>query len=238
MIEVKGYMIDTVLRPFFRRFSTFGDKVFFENKDFPFTEVLEENYDVIKAEFERMQDRLNEFTPFQEISPDQTYISNDDKWKMFFLKAGNVRFKRNCQEFPETMRILDSEKNVVSAYFSVIGPNKMLMPHNGPWCGVLRIHMGIQVPTDGKGCVLVVDQKEYRWQEGKAVVFDDTYEHFAVNMTNGYRIVLFLDYLRPLPMPLRWVNRLVLYIAKFLPYFKEPIRRHKKWEERFYGDSA
>ena len=33
LIEVKGYMIDTVLRPFFRRFSTFGDKVFFENKD-------------------------------------------------------------------------------------------------------------------------------------------------------------------------------------------------------------
>ena len=237
LIEVNGYFIDTLLKPLFRGFSTFGDKVFFENKDFPFTDVLEDNYDVINAEFQQMQDRINDFAPFQEISPDQSFISNDDKWKMFFLKAGNVRFERNCQEFPETMKILDSNKNVVSAYFSVIGPRKMLIPHNGPWCGILRMHMGIQIPTEGKGCVLVVDEKEYRWEEGKVVVFDDTYMHTAVNMTYNDRIVLFLDYLRPLPLPLRLLNRLILYSAKFLPYFRRPVTRHRKWEERFYGDA-
>jgi aspartyl/asparaginyl beta-hydroxylase (cupin superfamily) len=48
------------------------------------------------------------------------------------------------------MSIIDSEKNLVSAYFSVIGPKKMLMPHEGPWCGVLRVHMGIDIPTEGQ----------------------------------------------------------------------------------------
>jgi beta-hydroxylase len=100
------------------------------------------------------------------------------------------------------------------------------------------MHLGLQIPTDGNGCALVVDKREYRWEEGKAVVFDDTYEHFAVNMTDNTRIVLFLDYMRPLPWPLSWVNHFVVYAARFLPYFKEPIRRHKEWEKEFYKDAA
>ena len=223
MIELKGYLIESALRPLFRRFSLFGNHVFFNNKDFPVTEVLEQNFAVIRDEFEKIQPRVKDFAPFQDISPDQTYISNDDKWKMFFLKAGKVRFERNCQEFPKTMRIIDAEKNLVSAYFSVIGPRKMLMPHEGPWCGVLRIHLGIEVPPEGKGCVLVVNQQEYRWEEGKAVVFDDTYEHMAVNMTHKDRVVLFLDYMRPLPWPLNWLTHFVVYMARFIPYFKEPV---------------
>ena len=238
MIEVNGWLIEKALRPLFRKFSLLGNKVFFDNEDFPITKVLEDKYPIIKGEFEKMQDRLNDFAPFQEISPDQIYISNDDKWKMFFLKAGKIRFERNCQEFPETMKIIESEKNLISAYFSVIGPRKMLMPHEGPWCGILRIHLGLQIPTEGKGCTLVVNQQEYRWEEGKAVVFDDTYEHIAVNMTDRNRIVLFLDYMRPLPWPLNWLNHFVVYMARFLPYFKIPIQRHKEWEKKFYGEAA
>ena len=238
MIEVNGWLIEKALRPLFRKFSLLGNKVFFDNEDFPITKVLEDKYPIIKGEFEKMQDRLNDFAPFQEISPDQIYISNDDKWKMFFLKAGKVRFERNCQEFPETMKIIDSEKNLISAYFSVIGPRKMLMPHEGPWCGVLRIHLGLQIPTEGKGCTLVVNQQEYRWEEGKAVVFDDTYEHIAVNMTDKDRIVLFLDYMRPLPWPLNWLNHFVVYMARFLPYFRIPVQKHKEWEKKFYGEAA
>ncbi|MAS97506.1 MAG: aspartyl beta-hydroxylase [Kiritimatiellaceae bacterium] len=238
MIEVNGWLIEKALRPLFRKFSLLGNKVFFDNEDFPITKVLEDKYPIIKGEFEKMQDRLNDFAPFQEMSPDQIYISNDDKWKMFFLKAGKIRFERNCQEFPETMKIIESEKNLISAYFSVIGPRKMLMPHEGPWCGILRIHLGLQIPTEGKGCTLVVNQQEYRWEEGKAVVFDDTYEHIAVNMTDRNRIVLFLDYMRPLPWPLNWLNHFVVYMARFLPYFKIPIQRHKEWEKKFYGEAA
>ena len=124
MIEINGWLIEKALRPIFRKFSTLGNKVFFNNEDFPITKVLEDNYPLIRGEFEKMQDRINDFAPFQDISPDQVYISNDDKWKMFFLKAGKIRFERNCQEFPETMKIIDSDKNLISAYFSVIGSKK------------------------------------------------------------------------------------------------------------------
>jgi aspartyl/asparaginyl beta-hydroxylase (cupin superfamily) len=161
LIEVNGWLIEKALRPMFRKFSLLGNKVFFDNEDFPITKVLEDKYPIIKGEFEKMQDRLNDFAPFQEISPDQIYISNDDKWKMFFLKAGKVRFERNCQEFPETMKIIDKD-----------------------------------------------------------------------------RIVLFLDYMRPLPWPLNWLNHFVVYMARFFPYFRIPVQKHKEWEKKFYGEAA
>jgi len=238
MVEVNGWLVEKAFRPLFRRFSKKGNRVFFDNTDFPVTAVLEQNYDVIRAEFEKMRNRIDEFAPFQTISPDQIYISNDDKWKMFFLKAGKIRFDRNCQEFPETMKIIDAEKNLISAYFSVIGPRKMLMPHEGPWCGILRVHLGLDIPTEGKGCVLVVNKEEYRWEEGKTVVFDDTYEHIAVNMTDRNRVVLFMDYMRPLPRPLSWLNHLIVYLARYMTYFREPIKRHKEWEKQFYKDAV
>jgi len=234
LVEVNGWFVEKLFRPIFRAFSKVGDQVYFDNDDFPVTALLEKNFDVIREEFDLMRHRVTEFAPFQDISPDQIYISNDDKWKMFFLKAGKVRFEKNCQQFPKTMEIIDSDKNLVSAYFSVLGPQKMLMPHEGPWCGVLRMHLGLIIPDEGEGCVLVVNEKEYRWKEGKAVVFDDTYEHIAVNMTDKDRVVLFLDYMRPLPLPLNWINHFVIYMARFMHYFKEPIRRHKEWEKEFY----
>ena len=235
MVSVNTWPIERLLRPIFRKKSLVGDGVYFDKKDFPITKVLEDNYAVIKAELEPLMQRVVDFTPFQDISPDQTYISNDDKWKMFFLKAGTFRFKKNCAQVPKTMAILDQHRNVVSAYFSVLGPRKMLMPHEGPWCGIIRIHLGMQIPQQGKGCVLVCGEQEYRWEEGKAVVFDDTYEHIAVNMTDSNRVVLFLDYMRPLPWPWNWLNWMVLKAGRFLPYFRAPIRRHKVWEQKFYA---
>jgi aspartyl/asparaginyl beta-hydroxylase (cupin superfamily) len=231
---VNEWPIEKLLRPIFRRKSLVGDSDYFNKKDFPVTKDLEENYEAILSELKPLMERVGEFAPFQDISPDQIHISNDDRWKMFFLKAGTYRFERNCRETPKTMEVLDRHKNIVSAYFSVIGPNKMLMPHEGPWCGVIRIHLAMVVPSDGDS-ILVCNEKEYRWKEGEAVVFDDTYEHFAVNLSNNNRVVLFLDYMRPLPKPWNWINWLILKSARLVPYFREPIKRHKEWEKSFYG---
>jgi len=232
-VIINEYRVEKLFRPVFRRKSLAGDNDFFDKKDFPVTQELEDNYEVILAELKPLMERVADFAPFQDISPDQVYISNDEKWKMFFLKAGTYRFKRNCEQVPKTMEILDSNRNIVSAYFSVIGPNKMLMPHEGPWCGIIRIHLGMMIPADGES-ILVCNKKEYRWKNGEAVVFDDTYEHFAVNLSNNNRVVLFIDYMRPLPVPWNWINWLILKAARWVPYFREPVKRHKEWEKKFY----
>ena len=66
------------------------------------------------------------------------------------------------------------------------------------------------------------------------VVFDDTYEHFAVNYTEKNRVILFLDIMRPLPWFWDRLNRFIVWCARFLPYFRIPLKRHKEWEKVFY----
>jgi ornithine lipid ester-linked acyl 2-hydroxylase len=102
---------------------------------FSLAKELEDNFPVIQAELKEILKRYDDFAPFQSISPDQIYISNDDKWRMFFFKAAGISFGRNQNFAPETFKILNKHKDVISAYISVLGPRKMLMPHEGPWSG-------------------------------------------------------------------------------------------------------
>ena len=102
-VIINEYWVEKLFRPVFRRKSLAGDNDFFDKKDFPVTQELEDNYEVILAELKPLMERVSEFAPFQDISPDQVYISNDEKWKMFFLKAGDYRFRRNCEQVPKTM---------------------------------------------------------------------------------------------------------------------------------------
>jgi beta-hydroxylase len=46
---------------------------------------------------------------------------------------------------------------------------------------------------------------EFRhWSEGQALIFDDTFNHEVWNDTDGYRVVLFVDFARPLRQPWHW----------------------------------
>ena len=109
----------------------------------------------------------------------------------------------------------------------------MLNPHNGPWSGILRMHLGVVVPGKDK-CTLINGGEAYCWEEGKTVLFDDTYEHVAINDTNELRAVLFLDIMRPLPQPWKFINWFVLRASILFPYVWIPYFRHKKSLSNFF----
>ena len=131
------------------------------------------------------------------------------------------------------MRIVDKHKDVISAYISVLGPRKLLNPHEGPWSGILRMHLGVVIP-EYQQCSLHNGGLVYFWEEGKCVLFDDTYTHMAFNDTDSIRAVLFLDIMRPLPQPWKFINYAILKLSILFPYIWIPYFRHKKWEKAFY----
>jgi len=235
-LQISTLFIERFLKKPFHKYSLLGDKKYFDPYYFDVAKELEANFPAVQAELKELLKRYDDFAPFQSISPDQVYISNDDKWRMFFFKAAGVNFKRNQKLAPVTMGILNKHKDVISAYVSVLGPLKMLMPHEGPWSGILRMHLGVVVPGN-KECVLVNGGEEYHWEEGKVVLFDDTYEHIAVNQTNEIRAVLFMDVMRPLPQPWKFINWAILKMSRFFPYVWIPCMRHRKWEKQFYGEN-
>ena len=231
--KVSTLFIEQLLKKHFHKHSLLGDKKYFDPYLVPVAKELEDSFPLIQAELKAILKRYDEFANFQDISPDQTYISNDDRWRMFFFKAANVNFGRNQEFAPELFKILNRHREVISAYISVLGPRKMLMPHQGPWSGVLRMHLGVVIPGH-KECVLINGGEEYHWEEGKVVLFDDTYEHVAINTTDQIRAVLFLDIMRPLKQPWAFINWFILRVSILFPYVWVPYFRHRRWEKKFY----
>jgi aspartyl/asparaginyl beta-hydroxylase (cupin superfamily) len=59
------------------------------------------------------------------------------------------------------------------------------------------MHLGIIVP-EGDVCLQLEDQN-LRWEEGKVMIFDDFYPHAAWNKSAATRVILMVDFLRPMP---------------------------------------
>ena len=227
-------IIERLFGSSFRKRNKFGVKVFYDADLLTASQDFKDNYSVIRMEYDNLIKKYEDFAPFQKISPHQTYISNDDKWRLFFLRGAGIWFRRNCGQMPNTAKILRKHPYIISAYISVLGPHKKLNPHSGPYSGVLRLHLALDVPEPDL-CHINVGGQVGRWEEGKLLFFDDTYNHFAVNDSDKIRSVLFMDVLKPLPFHLHFINRLIIRVSRIFPYVWIPLLRHKKWERNFYA---
>jgi aspartate beta-hydroxylase len=164
---------------------------------FPEYKLLEENWEAIRDE------ALNVFNnydlpQFFELDKGQAFISNNDgrKWNLYVLKLYGKWLESNIDRCPVTYKVLSQMPNVTTANLSFLAPGKHIPKHVGPYKGILRYQLALKVPK-GKGCRLYVDDQEYHWEEGKSVLFDDTYPHEVINETEETRIALLLDVKRP-----------------------------------------
>jgi aspartyl/asparaginyl beta-hydroxylase (cupin superfamily) len=173
---------------------------------------------------------------FHELSTDVSVISQDRGWKAFFLCGYGFRSANNIKVCPETWRVCQNIPGLIMAMFSILEPGKHLPPHRGPYSGVLRLHLGLIEPEPRGQLGIRVEKDVYHWREGEAVVFDDTYEHEAWNRTPHTRVVLFVDFTKPLRQPVRFLNCLLLHLAVFTPFIREGIDNQEAWEKRFYEE--
>lgn len=64
------------------------------------------------------------------------------------------------------------------------------------------------------------------------MLFDDSFPHEAWNETDGIRVVLFLDIVRPLRFPLSRINSLLIWLISISPYVRDGTANQKKWNRR------
>jgi beta-hydroxylase len=81
--------------------------------------------------------------------------------------------------------------------FALLPPGSKLNAHRDPFAGSLRYHLGLITPNSDE-CRIFVDGEMHAWRDGKDVVFDETYVHWAENRTDQTRVILFADVERPL----------------------------------------
>ncbi|NOX76572.1 MAG: aspartyl/asparaginyl beta-hydroxylase domain-containing protein [Gammaproteobacteria bacterium] len=214
--------------------SRVGATPFFEESLFPWTTDFKSEWREVLAEANAVLAQRKRLPAFQDISSDVGYISQDDQWKTFMLLGYGIRSEKNLQSCPATARSLQKIPGVRTAFFSILEPGKRLPPHRGPYNGVLRLHLGLVIPEQPEKCWLRVASEHRHWQPGEVLIFDDALNHEVHNDTNDIRIVLFVDFLRPCRWPINWLNRFVVFAARYSPLVQDARRNQENWERKFY----
>ena len=218
---------------FLAHYSEVGDPLVFDPAAFPWAATLEARWREIRAEALQVL-ALRDYVPaFQEVSPDQYRISRDDQWKTFWLRGFGYRSKVCCDFCPLTAGLVDGVPGVETAFFSILAPGKHVIAHRGVFKGIVNYHLGLVVPRKKENCSMRVGDEFFHWEEGESRIFDDTNEHEVRNDTDEDRIVLMLQFRRPLRSPGREVGNLFIETLKRTPYVTTALRNKKHFEARF-----
>ncbi len=221
------------LERFIARSSVLGNPAFFDPHQFDWVADLEANWTAIRKELDAVLEHRDRLPNFQDISTDQTGITTDDKWKTYFLFGFGYKAEKNCERCPETTRLIEEIPGMKTAFFSILSPHKHIPEHRGVYKGFLRYHLGVVVPEPKAACRIRVGDKTAYWQEGKSLLFDDTYPHEVWNDTDGERVVLFMDIVRPLRFPVSILNEVIIRLVRRSAYIQDARKNQDKWEKRF-----
>jgi aspartyl/asparaginyl beta-hydroxylase (cupin superfamily) len=92
--------------------------------------------------------------------------------------------------------------------------------------------LGLVVPDDREACKIRVGSEQFSWELGELRIFDDANKHEVWNNTKQDRIVLMIQFERPLRAPGSLVRDLFLKGIRRTPYVRRARENHLKFEER------
>jgi aspartate beta-hydroxylase len=202
-----------VQAPRYYFFPGMPQRPFYGNDKFPWLAGLEQQTAAIRAELlELLKTQDQDFKPYVQGNPnrpqrDYQGLLNNTAWSAFYLWKDGELQKENAARCPATMKAIESIPLVhtparsPSVLFSLLKPQAHIPPH----CGLVNTrligHLPLIVP--GK-CTFRVGNEEREWKEGKAWIFDDTFEHEARNHTDETRVILLFEVWQP---ALTWQER-------------------------------
>ena len=213
-----------------------GERRFFDPAQFAWTQAVEQDWRAMRAELDRVLAALDILPGFEEIQLEQQELTHDKRWKIFPLFVYGEWIGKAQQRCPATVAALKKIPGLKAAMFSILQAGKELPAHRGPYAGVLRYHLGLKVPQPTLCgitlCGITVGGEQRSWAEGASLVFDDSHQHAAWNRSTEDRVVLFVDFARPLPEPLRTHNERIIDIISATDFMRNAVERWNEWEAR------
>jgi beta-hydroxylase len=230
-----GLAAQTWLESAIARVSRHGDPCVYDTRLFPWIAELEAGWRDVREELEAVLTRRADMPSFQSILKEVGTINQDEDWKTFWLVGMGMDCSRTAATCPRTMALLARVPDLSNAFFSILSPGKHIPAHRGAYNGLLRLHLALKVPDPRERCRIRIGNEMRTWREGEALVFDDSFNHEVWNETDGVRVVLFVDFARPLKQPWHALNRRFIRAGALAPFLREAGRKHRAWEQRFYA---
>ena len=195
---------------------------------FRWTQALRDHWEIIRDEAIEVALRGQAAPSLATISPDHRSIARINMWRSFFLWGYGYRIEENAVRCPATSALVEQIPGLNSAFFSILAPGTHIPAHRGVSKGLITCHLGLIVPRDGD-VRMRVGSRVVRWAEGETLVFDDTYDHEVWNDTQGTRVVLLIQFERPLRNPGKWVADVFLGIVRRSAFVQEARRNILTW---------
>jgi aspartate beta-hydroxylase len=176
---------------------------------YSWVKLLEENFAGIKNEALQVLDEK-----LMTYHPENDSLAGYGTWNTFFFYKNGGKYIENHKKCPLTSSIIDKIAGVNIAgrtYFSAMTPGIHIKPHCGPHNFKLRTHIGIVTNQDA---VIRVADETRPWQNGKCIVFDDSFEHEVWNKSQITRIVLIVDVWNP-SLSIEEINALEFIMPEF-----------------------
>jgi aspartate beta-hydroxylase len=178
---------------------------FYDRRNFPWVGALEQATASIREELRALLAAGGGFEPYIQKAPHRPNFNANPlldslDWSAFYLIRDGREVGENAGRCPNTLSALRQVPlcritgRTPSVLFSLLRPGTRIRPHNGYTNARLICHLPLIVPGD---CGLRVGSRTHSWREGELVIFDDTMEHEAWNLSKELRVVLLFDVWRP-----------------------------------------
>lgn len=177
---------------------------------FDFTKEFEKNWHIIREEYLNLD---REILDLHRNGPHERYIETllykknawipswqvastepNYDWLTYGLSYQGLLPKEAEQKFPTTANLLSRLTGFKVCAFSLMKPLSFIGPHTHPELGgnLLTYHLGLDI-VPGRS-YLCVDGTFEEQQNGKSIIFDGFYDHYAFNMSDADRVILYMEF--------------------------------------------
>ncbi|XP_054478490.1 aspartyl/asparaginyl beta-hydroxylase isoform X2 [Anoplopoma fimbria] len=157
--------------------------------------TLERNWKTIREEALNVMDQNT-----GSFVPEEENLREKGEWGQYTIWQQGKKVGNACQGVPKTCSLLERYSEATGCKrgqikFSVMQPGTHVWPHTGPTNCRLRMHLGLVIPKDG--CKIRCTNQTREWEEGKVLIFDDSFEHEVWQDADSYRLIFIVDVWHP-----------------------------------------
>ena len=222
------------LNRFLSRYSLVGDTPTYDIAYFPWLQPILAAVPEIRDEARTILQHTAAIPPFRDFAPGHERIApSANDWRSFFFYGYGYPVAENLERCPIVAEAIKDVPGLVSAIYSVVGPGAHIRRHRGVSKAIMTAHIGLIVPREAEKCRMDIDGNIVVWSEGAVTVIDDTYEHEVWNDTDETRVLLLIQFRRPMRQPGRFVADLLVGFVRHSSFVQRARRNLAYWEDAF-----